>query len=85
MHKRTVQHFSGKNLGRVIPCISVPPLCRYQAEMSSESTLVPLPVLMKDEKKYAEVVNVLDQLEVWVCRRFRCQTSYLLIISSIKK
>lgn len=59
--------------------------CRYQAEMSSESTLVPLPVLMKDEKKYAEVVNVLDQLEVWVCRRFRCQTSYLLIISSIKK
>ena len=22
---------------------------------------------MKDEKKYAEVVDVLDQLEVWVC------------------
>ena len=35
--------------------------------MSSESTVVPLPVLIKDEKKYAEVVNVLDQLEVWVC------------------
>lgn len=41
--------------------------CRYQAEMSYESTVVPLPVLMKDEKKYAEVVDVLDQLEVWVC------------------
>ena len=42
--------------------------CRYQAEMNSESTVVPLPVLMKDEKKkYAEVVDVLDQLEVWVC------------------
>ena len=40
--------------------------CRYQAEMSFESTVVPLPVLMKDEKKYAEVVDVLDQLEVWV-------------------
>ncbi|KAJ7380627.1 hypothetical protein OS493_006962 [Desmophyllum pertusum] len=40
--------------------------CRYRAEMSSESVVVPLPVLMKDEKKYAEVVDVLDQLEVWV-------------------
>ena len=41
--------------------------CRYQAEMSAQSVVVPLPVLMKDEKKYAEVVDVLDQLEVWVC------------------
>jgi len=41
--------------------------CQYQAEMSIASEVVPLPVLMKDEKKYAEVVNVLDQLEVWVC------------------
>lgn len=38
----------------------------FQAEMSSASLVVPLPVLMKDEKKYAEVVGVLDQLEVWV-------------------
>lgn len=40
--------------------------CQYQAEMSSESVVVPLPVLMKDEKKYADVVHVLDQLEVWI-------------------
>ena len=26
---------------------------------------MPLPVLIKDEKKYANVVNVLDQLETW--------------------
>ena len=31
--------------------------------MSSESVVVPLPVLMKDEKKYADVVDVLDQCE----------------------
>ena len=31
--------------------------------MSSQSVVVPLPVLMKDEKKY---IDVLDQLEVWV-------------------
>lgn len=41
--------------------------CRYQAEMSCASTVVPFPVLMKDEKKYADVFDVLDQLEVWVC------------------
>ena len=43
--------------------------CQYQAEMSTSSVVVSLPVLMKDEKKYAEVVNVLDQLEVWICCR----------------
>ena len=31
--------------------------------MSSQSIVVPL--LMKDEKKYADVVDVLDQLESW--------------------
>ena len=33
--------------------------------MSRKSTVVPFPVLMKDEKKYSEVVDVLDQLETW--------------------
>ena len=37
--------------------------CQYQAEMSTSS------VVVNDEKKYAEVVNVLDQLEVWICCR----------------
>ena len=39
--------------------------CQYPEEMSSQSVVVPLPVLMKDEKKYADVVDVLDQLESW--------------------
>lgn len=34
--------------------------------MSSQSIVVPLPVLMKDEKK-ADLVDVLDQIEVCVC------------------
>ena len=33
--------------------------------MNVKSTVVPFPVLMKDEKKYADVVDVLDQLETW--------------------
>ena len=40
--------------------------CRYQDEMTSQSIVVPLPILMKDEKKYSDVVDVLDQLEGWV-------------------
>lgn len=34
--------------------------------MDTKSTVVPFPVLIKDEKKYAEVVDVIDQLEAWV-------------------
>jgi len=40
--------------------------CRYSAEMRTQSVVVPLPVLMKDEKKYSDLVDVLDQLEAWV-------------------
>ena len=39
---------------------------RYQQEMASQSVVTPLPVLMKDEKKYSDIVDVLDQLEGWV-------------------
>ena len=38
--------------------------CQYQAEMSSKSVVIPLPVLMKDEKKYSDVVDVLDQQQI---------------------
>ena len=34
--------------------------------MASQSVVFPLPVLMKDEKKYSDIVDVLDQLEGWV-------------------
>ena len=34
--------------------------------MSSRSLVIPFPVLMKDKKKYADLVHVLDQLEVWL-------------------
>ena len=40
--------------------------CQFQAEMGTQSVVVPLPVLMKDEKKYSDLVDVLDQLEVWM-------------------
>lgn len=40
--------------------------CQYQCEMNLKSVVVTLPVLLKDEKIYADLVQVLDQLEAWV-------------------
>lgn len=38
----------------------------YEAEMKSKSVVVPFPVLLKDEKKYSEIVDVMVQLETWI-------------------
>jgi hypothetical protein len=40
--------------------------CCHAKEMSSKSEVVIMPVLMKDEKKYSECADVLDQLEKWI-------------------
>ena len=34
--------------------------------MRTQSVVVPLPVLMKDEKNYSDLVDVLDHFEAWV-------------------
>ena len=39
--------------------------CIYPEEMAQKSVVITMPIIMKDEKKYAEVVDVLDQLETW--------------------
>ncbi|XP_028417518.1 uncharacterized protein LOC114541922 [Dendronephthya gigantea] len=39
--------------------------CVYSKELSEKSEVVTMPVLMKDEKKYSDCVDVLDQLEKW--------------------
>jgi len=39
--------------------------CQYSAEKRTQSVVVPLPVLIK-EKKYSDLVDVLNQLEAWV-------------------
>ena len=39
--------------------------CCKATKMKMKSEVVTMPVLMKDEKKYTEVVNGLDQLEQW--------------------
>ena len=36
--------------------------CRHSKEMSTKSEVLTMPVLMKDEKKYSDCVDVLDQL-----------------------
>ena len=36
---------------------------KYQQEMAKKSTIIPLPMQMKDEKKYEDVVDILDSYE----------------------
>ena len=39
--------------------------CLYSKETSKKSEVVIMPILLKDEKKYSDCVDVLDQLEEW--------------------
>ena len=39
--------------------------CTHAKDMSAKSEVVTMPVMMKDEKKYSDCVDVLDQLEKW--------------------
>ncbi|XP_028417961.1 uncharacterized protein LOC114542661 [Dendronephthya gigantea] len=39
--------------------------CMYKQEMSTKSDVLTMPILLKDEKKYSDCVDVLDQLEKW--------------------
>ncbi len=39
--------------------------CVYAKEMTAKSDVLTMPVLLKDEKKYSECVDILDQLEKW--------------------
>lgn len=49
--------------------------CSHATEMKMKSEVVTMPVLMKDEKKYGEVVDILDQLEKTdSCDMFCCWT-----------
>ena len=36
---------------------------KYQEEMSEKSIIVPLPIQLKDEKKYSDIVDILDYYE----------------------
>ncbi len=47
------------------PYVPQATICQYAKEMSAKSEVVTTPVLMKEEKKYSECVDVLDQLEKW--------------------
>ena len=47
------------------PHISAHTECLFSEKASMKSEVITLPVLMKDEKKYADCVDVLDQLEKW--------------------
>lgn len=39
--------------------------CAFPSETAMKTEVVTMPILMKDEKKYSECVEVLDQLEKW--------------------
>ena len=39
--------------------------CKYSEQTCLKSEIITMPILLKDEKKYSECVDVLDQLEKW--------------------
>lgn len=45
--------------------IPVSASCEYPKEMARKSEVLTMPVVMKDEKKYSDCVDVLDLLEKW--------------------
>ena len=47
------------------PYMSAHTECLFSEKTSMKSEVITLPVLMKEEKKYADCVDVLDQLEKW--------------------
>ena len=57
------EHFPA--FAKLKPYIRKATECQHHDEMSTKSEVITMPVLMKDEKKYAECVDVLDQLEKW--------------------
>ena len=68
-----VPNFSCKNSGRVF---SIPkpfakfiePIIKHKhsEETKKKPIVVNLPIIMKDEKKYSECIEIMDQLETWV-------------------
>ena len=61
--KLLLEHFPAFQMFK--PYTSQVTKCAYAKEMSMKSEVITMPVLMKDEKKYSECVDVLDQLEKW--------------------
>ena len=61
--KLLFEHFSAFEMFK--PHTPLVTECEYAKEMSTRSEVITMPVVMKDEKKYAECVDVLDQLEKW--------------------
>ena len=47
------------------PYVSESTVCSLAEEMARKSEVITMPIVKKDEKKYVEVVDVLDQLEKW--------------------
>ncbi|CAB3980035.1 Hypothetical predicted protein [Paramuricea clavata] len=45
-----------------IPCVTY---CKYSEQTCLKSEVITMPILLKDEKKYSDCVDVLDQLENW--------------------
>ena len=61
--KLLFQHFEAFKMFQ--PYVPQTTECVYSKEMSAKSEVLTMPMLMKDEKKYSDCVDILDQLEKW--------------------
>ena len=63
MAKLLLEHFSAFEMFK--PFIPQAPDSSYIKEMATKSEIVTMPILLKDEEKYSDCVDILDQLENW--------------------
>ena len=61
--KLLFEHFSAFEMFK--PFTPQAPDSLYIKEMATKSKIVTMPILLKDEKKYSDCVDILDQLENW--------------------
>ena len=61
--KLLFEHFPAFDMFK--PVTNQGPASCYGKEMATKSEIVTMPILLKDEKKYSDCVDILDQLENW--------------------
>ena len=71
------EHFpSFKNINKHLPQKTS---CSHGEDMSKKSDVITMPILLKDEKKYSDCVDVLDKFDDWVYNIYsaagRCTTT----------
>ena len=73
--KLLFEHFPAFEM--FMPVVPTTTKSNNDKEMSTKSEVLTMPIMMKDEKKYADCVDVLDQLEAWTHEIYTQRLGYV--------